>query len=328
MKFNLDDYKGNYAMHCKTLEEAKDFCKFLHRSGRKWRDKTSYLTRVEWDRHRENTVYYFNDGTYGSIRDAARYRSCEILEWGDFMEKSNSEFTLEDLRSGDFVKTKAGNIYCIISNNDFLACVDSHGEIFHWSNLKSDLTDLTHPEDTIMQVRRPAFVYECSFEIFDFEKGNLLFNRDNEYNMPVPIDDGQLDEIEFEDIEDIFDFIENETDWIVKRYYDEGDNNDELVVFLCNCSPLGENITFEISIPDYAKKTNPEIFQEILVGVRCEYNNFDVDEHAKMLIEHRGENGIPESVVDLINDAKDVKDMLGDLYKSIRVLRKYVFKTE
>ena len=26
MKFNIDDYKGEYAMHCKTEEEAKDFC--------------------------------------------------------------------------------------------------------------------------------------------------------------------------------------------------------------------------------------------------------------------------------------------------------------
>jgi len=29
MKFNIDDYKGNYVMHCKSLEEATDFCNYL-----------------------------------------------------------------------------------------------------------------------------------------------------------------------------------------------------------------------------------------------------------------------------------------------------------
>ena len=27
MKFNIDDYKGKYAMHCKTKEEAEDYAR-------------------------------------------------------------------------------------------------------------------------------------------------------------------------------------------------------------------------------------------------------------------------------------------------------------
>ena len=36
MRFNIEDYKGKYAMHCKTEEAAKDFCNYLDSLGRKW----------------------------------------------------------------------------------------------------------------------------------------------------------------------------------------------------------------------------------------------------------------------------------------------------
>lgn len=36
MKFNINKYEGNYAMHCKTEEEAKIFCRYLDSVGRKW----------------------------------------------------------------------------------------------------------------------------------------------------------------------------------------------------------------------------------------------------------------------------------------------------
>lgn len=34
MKFNINKYMGNYAMHCKTEEEAKIFCRYLDSVGR------------------------------------------------------------------------------------------------------------------------------------------------------------------------------------------------------------------------------------------------------------------------------------------------------
>lgn len=43
MKFNIDDYKGKYAMHCKTEEEARDFCNYLHSIGRVWNSGGDYL---------------------------------------------------------------------------------------------------------------------------------------------------------------------------------------------------------------------------------------------------------------------------------------------
>lgn len=96
MKFNLNDYKdykGKYAMHCKTKEEAESFCRFLDLSGRSWFSGGSYLEVDYWDRHKIDTVYYFNRGTYGSVEHIRR--DVVILEWSDFMENKEtvSEFT-------------------------------------------------------------------------------------------------------------------------------------------------------------------------------------------------------------------------------------------
>ena len=55
MKFNIEDYKGKYAMHCKTEEEAKDFCAYLGGIGRKWCDGGSY-DRTNYQRYEKTRL--------------------------------------------------------------------------------------------------------------------------------------------------------------------------------------------------------------------------------------------------------------------------------
>ena len=64
MKFNINKYLGNYAMHCKTEEEAKIFLRYLDSVGRRWADGTSYMSMTNWNVHGPNTFYLFNNGTY------------------------------------------------------------------------------------------------------------------------------------------------------------------------------------------------------------------------------------------------------------------------
>ena len=52
-KFNWDEFKNKdnkIAMHCKTEEEAKDFCKQMHEHGMKWRNGESYLKNTNYFR--------------------------------------------------------------------------------------------------------------------------------------------------------------------------------------------------------------------------------------------------------------------------------------
>src|SRR3712207_9349337 len=88
MKFNLNDYADTdtvqYVMHCKTEEEAKEFCALLDRAGRHWFNSKPY-NRTRWNTYKEDTCYFFNDGHYGCYKTlAAESHRCTILEWSDF----------------------------------------------------------------------------------------------------------------------------------------------------------------------------------------------------------------------------------------------------
>lgn len=101
-KFNWDEFKdadNKIAVHCKTEEEAKDFCKRMHEHGMKWRDGGSYLECTEYGKHLSETCYT-GYGEFTSY-DFYKEREYKILEWSDYMDK---EFTKVDLKSGMVVE--------------------------------------------------------------------------------------------------------------------------------------------------------------------------------------------------------------------------------
>lgn len=83
MKFNINKYEGNYAMHCKTEEEAKIFCHYLDSVGRKWADGTSYMSMTNWN-YGPDTCYTFNSGTYCKKTYFLTRNYYTILEFSDF----------------------------------------------------------------------------------------------------------------------------------------------------------------------------------------------------------------------------------------------------
>jgi len=95
MKFNFNDYKGDYVMHCKTEEEAEEFCKLMHEDGRKWCSGESYVERLTWDIYKMDMCYNFNSGKYCDVPFYIR-RDYKVLEWADFKEKPT--FTDDTLR--------------------------------------------------------------------------------------------------------------------------------------------------------------------------------------------------------------------------------------
>ena len=71
--------------------------------------------------------------------------------------------------------------------------------------------------------------------------------------------------------------------------------------YISRYSNLGEDFGFEV---------NKENALEEIISY-CE--DFDYEEHASMWIECRGQRGVPNSIVDLIDDAKDIYDNLQHL---------------
>jgi len=99
-QFNWEEFKNknnNIAVHCKTKEEADDFCRQMHEHDMRWCDGDSYLETTHWEKHKEH-IAYTNRGTFGS-EDCYRALGCTILEWSDYM--NNLTINLENISDTD-----------------------------------------------------------------------------------------------------------------------------------------------------------------------------------------------------------------------------------
>jgi hypothetical protein len=174
MKFNIDDYKGKYVMHCKTEEEAKDFCKYLHEHGREWCTGNSYLKDTNWERYKADMVYEFNSGAYSNIT-LYKNHNYTILEWEDFM---NSTFTKADLRTGDIIKQRNGEIGVVNRNLEMITC--KRGGWLDLDKFNSDLTHHFGKDYEIVLVRRPKAKADCNFDAINNEWGTLVYDRERD----------------------------------------------------------------------------------------------------------------------------------------------------
>lgn len=178
MKFNLDNYKGKYAMHTKTYEEAKDFCQYLHANGRQWSDGESYAVSTEYWCNGDQMVFLFNIGRFWNVDDA-KEDGYTILEWADFM---NGTFTKADLKTGDVVLRRDGAVEIV--NRELGMLITRSG----WNDLtpiSNDLCFLSDEQGDIMAVRRPTMKHHCQFDAFKREFGTLVYEREEPEEMTL-----------------------------------------------------------------------------------------------------------------------------------------------
>lgn len=129
MKFRFEDYKGDYVMWCKTEEEAKDFCRVMHESGRGWASGNLYINHTNYYSHTNETCYNFNAGEFSSMSYYKR-NDYKILKWEDFME---NKFTKRDLRTGMLIENRIGALYIVgesVDGDKILAGNPSSG--YYW----------------------------------------------------------------------------------------------------------------------------------------------------------------------------------------------------
>ena len=87
-EFNWEEFKdtdNKIAVHCKTEEEAKDFCKQMHEHGMEWNNEKSYLEETYYYTHGNETCYT-GCGKY-SHKHYYEEELYAILEWSDYMKK-------------------------------------------------------------------------------------------------------------------------------------------------------------------------------------------------------------------------------------------------
>ena len=154
MVFNINDYQGNYAMHCGTPIEARSFCAHLHSLGKNWGAGQSYLEFTYWTDNRENTCYGFNTNCYGSIDDFKK--DCTILEWKDFMydtpaapidDNNNYDPNVIRIAGYDFIKfpEENGIVPIMIKDSIDYCHFDQHTNNFAKSYMLRHLTEYWLP---------------------------------------------------------------------------------------------------------------------------------------------------------------------------------------
>ena len=205
-KFDINDYKGKYVMHCDTEEKANTFCKYLDSIGRKWCDGNSYLKVNEWNKYKKDTCYNFN---YGSFCDYNHYcNDYIILEFDNFdwseKEKENNmkNFTKSDLQNGMVVETREKERYMVVGDK----IINDYG-FMALSSYEENLTltvKLTEGDDDFDIIK----IYDkvTSFNRMNYlEELTLLWERKDEMEMETKkyiIEQEYIDE-DYKSIEDI-----------------------------------------------------------------------------------------------------------------------------
>lgn len=193
-KFNWDEFKNKYnkiAAHCKTEEEAKDFCKRMHEHGMKWRDGDSYLEHTEYGRYLSKTCYT-GDGGFAScvFYESEGYK---ILEWSDYM---NKEFTKADLRDGMVVEYNDNCFGKRLVIGGFLTGEDGYVDLGDYNeNLKNVVSDLE-----IVRVYKIKCMGKIS-SIMDDDNLELIWKRKEPKKMTIEEMRQKLEELTGEEIE-------------------------------------------------------------------------------------------------------------------------------
>ena len=194
MRFNWDEFKNKdnkIAVHCKTEEEAIDFCKRMHEHGMKWCTGKSYMEKTNYEEYKGETCY-IRFGMFSSYR---YYNSegYEILEWSDYMQK---EFTKSDLKDGMVVEYNDSCFGKRLVIGGFLTGEDGYVDLGDYNeNLKNVVSDLE-----IVRVYKIKCMRKISSIMHD-DNLELIWERKKLKKMTVEEMREKLEELIGEEIE-------------------------------------------------------------------------------------------------------------------------------
>ena len=195
-KFNWDEFKNKdnkIAVHCKTEEEAVDFCKQMHEHGMKWNGGFSYLDYTNYRIYREGTCYIAK-GEY-CFKNYYEKGGYTILEWSDYMQK---EFTKADLRDGMVVEYRSKSYGRRLVIGDMLIGAEGSHRLIYYNE---DLIDATGDKDfDIMRIYKIQHVSRFN-EILLYSNLELIWERKERKKMTIEEMRKKLEELTGEQIE-------------------------------------------------------------------------------------------------------------------------------
>lgn len=193
-KFNWKEFKNKdnkIAVHCKTEEEAKDFCKQMHEHGMKWCSGESYLKETNYKFCEEEMCYIRGEFSPYQYYKSEGYK---ILEWSDYM---NKEFTKADLKDGMVVEQRDGGMYLVLAGT--AVGKGEHNSIVGYTD---DLKWAGYKGGDIVKVYRitPGSL-RCIEDVFIKNNLELIWERKEPKKMTVEEMRQKLEELTGEEIE-------------------------------------------------------------------------------------------------------------------------------
>lgn len=193
-KFNWEEFKdknNKITVHCKTEEEAKDFCKQMHEHGMKGVGGWDYSSNTFWYYYRNNTCYG-NHGTYGTTYHFNEH-SYTILEWSDYMKK---EFTKTDLKSGMVIEYNDKTFGRRLVAGDYLIGGDGYSELNNYAD------NLINNNENLEIVKIYKIRYGgCFNDLMEDENLKLIWERKETKEMTGEEMKQKLEELTGEKIE-------------------------------------------------------------------------------------------------------------------------------
>ena len=176
------DKNNNIAVHCKTEEEAKDFCKQMDLHGLKWGSGESYL-KVNNYRWIQSETCYSNKGEYDEVKyyEDHYYR---ILEWSDYMQVSPKDI----LKPGYIVELRSGYYYICLPYTEGYAFIKA---FVNPVNLKYYDNELNHKDNNDLDVMKIYGLakYDVDILCYSSRERLLLWKRDERPEIKMTVEE-------------------------------------------------------------------------------------------------------------------------------------------
>lgn len=170
------------AVHCKTEEEAKDFCKQMDKHGLRRRSGVSYLTTNRYEKCKSK-ICYSNKGGYDEIEyyKSNKYR---ILEWSDYMQVSPKDI----LKPGYIVELRSGYYYICLPYTEGYAFIKA---FVNPVNLKYYDNELNHKDNNDLDVMKIYGLakYDVDILCYSSRERLLLWKRDERPEIKMTVDE-------------------------------------------------------------------------------------------------------------------------------------------
>lgn len=102
--------------------------------------------------------------------------------------EDNKVFTKADLKNGDVIKKRNGDVEILVLPLGTLVCKSGYNDL---EDIHDDLTSKCGDKFDIEAVRRPTRNWHCAFRAFDDELGELVYDRERDTVRTLTIEEAE-----------------------------------------------------------------------------------------------------------------------------------------